>query len=129
MKRTNRRLLALLLCLCLCASLFPAAYAAGGSWVKNGSGWSYKVNGEYVTGIQEIDGARYYFDPGTKLMLADSWEYLGGSDGLIVADAEGKLIREGWAHVTDEGPVLGSGIFYYQNYHTLHGLQDIDGNL
>ena len=130
MKKRSRRLFALLLCLCLCASLFPAAWAAGGSWVKNSDGsWSYKVNGEYVTGIQEIDGARYYFDPFTKVMLDDDGEYLGGDDGMIIAAAGGKLIQSGWGKVKSEGPVVGSGIFYMKDYHALRGLQEIDGKL
>ena len=144
MMQMSRRLLAVFLCLCLCASLFPAALAAetaeeaittarqnaGDGWFKNSNGtWSYKINGEYAEGLLEIDGALYFFDYYSHEMLVDDGEYLGGSDGMVIAGSDGKLLKEGWGRVYSEGPVVGSGIFYMRNYHSIFGLQEIDGKL
>ncbi len=73
-----------------------------GAWWESTNGTAYYWGPDRVTGLQEIDGDKYYFDPTTSYMLVnDSIEI----DGEIYAfDAEGKFGHYG-EHSFDEDGV------------------------
>lgn len=101
------RFIFMLMISCLLLNVFPAS---AGEWVQNeDEKWQYiDDDGEYVTGWQDIDEQRYYFDEdGIRKedywkKYKGSWYYLG-EDGVMVTDAwvdnyyidkEGKKVKQ-----------------------------------
>lgn len=120
------------------AVLSASAVCFADEWKETDSGMTYiNDSGEAVTGLQEIDGSKYYFN--TKGIMKTGW--LNAKSGKkYYFDKDGKM-RTGW--LRDDGSkyyfnqngamVTGSvkiGSSYYvfdENGKMLTGWQDIDG--
>ena len=95
----TKRFLALLLCLVMCLSLLPAAFAEDAQppetgWFRDASGdWLYYENGSPVRNTnKKIDGAWYVFDL-SGVMQKDRVHVIYTQDGgrSYRAKADGKL--------------------------------------
>ncbi len=71
-----------------------SALSAGASaeWVKSGSSYSYKDDstGEKLTGWQEIDGGKYYFNKEGKALTG--WYKIGGKKYYFNSAKKGKMV-------------------------------------
>ena len=97
---------------------------------QSNNGWRgdvYIRDGRPVTGLQEIDGETYYFDPATKrarrgqLKIGGYWYYF---DSNTKAMAKSKFITLSKAE-TNDGPKT---VYYDKNGHMLYGFRTISGN-
>ncbi len=69
-----KKLLSVLIALCLALSLAPGAFAEGDGWQAADGGWRYYENGAMLTGVRwiEAEGGRYIFDENGILQTGDA---------------------------------------------------------
>ena len=100
-------------------------------WVQIGSDcYYYDTQGNYVTGIQEIDGEKYYFYNDGKLATVSAPDSVGTVriDNILYAYyKDGKIIEE--VEIKANQWIDFNGIRYYfdDNLNPYTGVQEIDG--
>ena len=115
-KKFPRWALVILTVVCILV-VFALPKPSGDGWQKNGNRIRYLLDGQPVTGWQEIDGSNYYFnEEGT---LCTGWTEVSGD--VFYFGTDGRLTT-GWLEL--------DGLRYYlgSSGARLRGWQTIDGN-
>lgn len=116
MKKTGKRLAALLAALALSLTASVPVFAAEDGWVQEGGGWRYYQSGKPASGWLQ-DGADWYYLNESGLMTT-GWKQIGGRWYYLKANG---VMASGWLQ-------LGSTWYYFWPSGAMAvGTQAIDG--
>lgn len=107
MKKAKRTVAAIMSAVMCMSAVTAMSASASAEWVKTSSGYSYRDDetGKKLTGWQDIDGGRYYFN---KSGIALTGRYkISGNTYYFNSANKGKMIT-GWAKIGDKYYYFGS---------------------